>query len=236
MEDMRAKDQNNIREDAVAEAVKELSESLIATNEAMGSLLYMLSYGKWKMPEAGVRHGEEARPRPLGTDDIPHKPEVGQSVSVGPDDYEAVKHITVKDAVRQILDKSVFQIPEDSISFRKGDGQCIEFRSHQQVHRGVLRVRRQRTRRHGQGVRRACSRPVGHAFPPQVRRTRSVGVDIGGTDGKKRSRRRNCEVCRGRQRGRPCRHCRQMHGRRQGVHRKGRIYRFGSLVCQEQVS
>ena len=128
MEDMRAKDQNNIREDAVAEAVKELSESLIATNEAMGSLLYMLSYGKWKMPEAGVRHGEEARPRPLGTDDIPHKPEVGQSVSVGPDDYEAVKHITVKDAVRQILDKSVFQIPEDSISFRKGDGQCIEFR------------------------------------------------------------------------------------------------------------
>ena len=128
MEDRKAREQNDSREAAITEAVKELSESLIATNEAMGRLLYMLGYMKWKMPEADTRPGEGASPRPLGTDDIPHKPEVAQSVSVGPDDYEAVKHVTVKDAVRQILEKSVFQIPEDSISFRKGDGQCIEFR------------------------------------------------------------------------------------------------------------
>jgi len=120
MEDTRAKDHNYSREEAITEAVKELSESLIATNEAMGRLLYMLSYGKWKMPESVVK--------PEGVEHNAEQPQ--NQVS---SDYEAVRSVAVREAASAILEKSAFEIPRDAIEFRKfgpveGGDTGIEFR------------------------------------------------------------------------------------------------------------
>lgn len=114
-------------------ALREMLNAVGALNDAMGGLIAAFGPEFSQRDTPPFTTPTEAACRGRGPDATPSGDEPCGGDEGSGTGYEGVRRITVRDAARQILEKSAFEIPRDAIEFRKFGGEYggdvgIEFR------------------------------------------------------------------------------------------------------------